>query len=133
MRWRDHFLFCAEVIYKSQAKTGEIKGRYLNATAGTCEEMIKRVVRARELGVPIIMHNYLTASGVIHVWHMLALIEIFGDDFVLQFGGGTLGHPWGNTLGAIANRVALEACVQARNEGHDLACEGNEIIREASK
>ncbi|TYG86316.1 hypothetical protein ES288_A13G124700v1 [Gossypium darwinii] len=60
MRWRDRFLFCAEVIYKSQAKTGEIKGNYLNATAGTCEEMIKRAVCARELGVPIVMHDYLT-------------------------------------------------------------------------
>ncbi len=28
---------------------------------------------------------------------------------VLQFGGGTLGHPWGNAPGATANRVALEA------------------------
>ncbi|KAH7443685.1 hypothetical protein KP509_02G046100 [Ceratopteris richardii] len=36
------------------------------------------------------------ASGGIHVWHMPALTEIFGDDSVLQFGGGTLGHPWGN-------------------------------------
>ncbi|TXG72683.1 hypothetical protein EZV62_001262 [Acer yangbiense] len=35
--------------------------------------------------------------------------------------------------GAVANRVAPEACVQARNEGRDLAHEGNEIIREASK
>ncbi|KAG8472640.1 hypothetical protein CXB51_034581 [Gossypium anomalum] len=43
------------------------------------------------------------------------------------------GHPWGNALGAVANRVALEACVQASNEGRDLAREGNEIIREASK
>jgi ribulose-bisphosphate carboxylase large chain len=34
MRWRDRFLFCAEAIYKSQAETGEIKGHYLNATAG---------------------------------------------------------------------------------------------------
>uniref|UniRef100_K4B911 Ribulose bisphosphate carboxylase large subunit C-terminal domain-containing protein n=1 Tax=Solanum lycopersicum TaxID=4081 RepID=K4B911_SOLLC len=41
------------------AETCEIKGHYLNATAGTCEEMIKRVVFARELGVPIIMHDYL--------------------------------------------------------------------------
>ncbi|CAN1361844.1 Ribulose bisphosphate carboxylase large chain [Linum perenne] len=49
MRWRDRFLFCAEAIYKSQAETGEIKGHYLNATAGTCEEMIKRAVFAREL------------------------------------------------------------------------------------
>ena len=73
------------------------------------------------------------ASGGIHVWHMPALTEIFGDDSVLQFGGGTLGHPWGNAPGAVANRVALEACVQARNEGRNLAREGNEIIREASK
>ena len=73
------------------------------------------------------------ASGGIHVWHMPALTEIFGDDSVLQFGGGTLGHPCGNAPGAVANRVALEACVQARNEGRDLAREGNEIIREAAK
>lgn len=239
MRWRDRFLFCAEAIFKSQAETGEIKGHYLNATAGTCEEMIKRAVFARELGVPIVMHDYLTggftantslahycrdnglllhihramhavidrqknhgihfrvlakalrmsggdhihsgtvvgklegerditlgfvdllrddfveqdrsrgiyftqdwvslpgvlpvASGGIHVWHMPALTEIFGDDSVLQFGGGTLGHPWGNAPGAVANRVALEACVKARNEGRDLAQEGNAIIREACK
>ena len=44
MCWRDHFVFCAEAIYKAQAVTGEIKGHYLNATAGTCEEMIKRAV-----------------------------------------------------------------------------------------
>ncbi len=41
----------------------------------------------------------LVASEGIHVWHMRVLIEIFGDDFVLQFGGGTLGHSWGNALG----------------------------------
>jgi ribulose-bisphosphate carboxylase large chain len=239
MRWRDRFLFCAEAIYKAQAETGEIKGHYLNATAATSEEMLKRAVFARELGVPIVMHDYLTggftantslafycrdnglllhihramhavidrqknhgmhfrvlakalrmsggdhihagtvvgklegeremtlgfvdllrddyiekdrsrgifftqdwvsmpgvipvASGGIHVWHMPALTEIFGDDSVLQFGGGTLGHPWGNAPGAVANRVALEACVQARNEGRDLAREGNEIIRAAAK
>ncbi|KAJ4731817.1 Ribulose bisphosphate carboxylase large chain, partial [Rhynchospora pubera] len=62
MRWRDRFLFCAEAIYKSQAETGEIKGHYLNATAATSEEMIKRAVFARELGVPIIMHDYLTGG-----------------------------------------------------------------------
>ncbi|KAJ0922563.1 Ribulose bisphosphate carboxylase large chain [Helianthus annuus] len=52
------------------------------------------------------------ASAGIHVWHMPALTEIFGDESVLQFGGGTLGHPWGNAPGVVANRVALEACVQ---------------------
>ncbi|GFP81318.1 ribulose-1,5-bisphosphate carboxylase/oxygenase large subunit [Phtheirospermum japonicum] len=67
------------------------------------------------------------ASRGIHVWHMPALTEIFGNDSVLQFGGGTLGHPWGNAPSVVANRVALEACVQARNEGCDLAAEGNEL------
>lgn len=46
MRWRDRFLFVAEAIYKSQAETGEVKGHYLNATAGTCEEMLKRACAA---------------------------------------------------------------------------------------
>ncbi|KAL1807791.1 hypothetical protein ACET3Z_024781 [Daucus carota] len=64
---------------------------------------------------------------------MPAQTEIFGDDSVLPFGGGTLGHPWRNVPGFVANRVALEACVQARNEGRDLARQGNEIICEASK
>ncbi|KAL4188880.1 hypothetical protein AMTRI_Chr08g162690 [Amborella trichopoda] len=73
------------------------------------------------------------ASGGIHIWHMPALTEIFGDDSVLRFDGGTLGHPWGNAPGAIANRVAFEACRQACNEGCDLAREGNEVIREASR
>ncbi|KOM32216.1 hypothetical protein LR48_Vigan01g177200 [Vigna angularis] len=46
------------------------------------------------------------ASGGIHVWHMPALTEIFGDDFVLQFGRGTLGYPWGN---ASCNEIIREA------------------------
>ena len=73
------------------------------------------------------------ASGGIHVWHMPALVEIFGDDSCLQFGGGTLGHPWGAAPGATANRVALEACVQARNEGRDMMREGGDILREAGR
>jgi ribulose-bisphosphate carboxylase large chain len=72
------------------------------------------------------------ASGGIHVHHMPDLVEIFGDDSVLQFGGGTLGHPWGNAAGATANRVALEACVKARNEGRGLIAEGPQILRDAA-
>ena len=73
------------------------------------------------------------ASGGIHVWHMPALVAIFGNDSVLQFGGGTLGHPWGNAAGAAANRVALEACVQARNEGRQLEKEGKDILTKAAQ
>jgi ribulose-bisphosphate carboxylase large chain len=73
------------------------------------------------------------ASGGIHVWHMPELVAIFGDDVVLQFGGGTQGHPWGNAAGATANRVALEAVVQARNEGRDILAEGKEILAAAAR
>jgi ribulose-bisphosphate carboxylase large chain len=73
------------------------------------------------------------ASGGIHVGHMPDLLAIFGDDAVFQFGGGTLGHPWGNAAGATANRVALDAVVQARNEGRDLAAEGHDILAGAAK
>ncbi|XVE86601.1 hypothetical protein DITRI_Ditri18aG0046900 [Diplodiscus trichospermus] len=68
-----------------------------------------------------------------NVWHMPILTEIFGDDYVLQFNGGTFGHPWGNAPSGIANRVVLEVCVHAHNDGQDLASQGNEIIHKASK
>lgn len=35
----------------------EVKGHYLNATAGTCEGMMERAEFAKDLGVPIIMHD----------------------------------------------------------------------------
>ena len=52
---------------------------------------------------------------------------------MLQFGGGTLGHPWGNAAGAAANRVAVEACVKARNEGRHREKESREILTAAAK
>jgi ribulose-bisphosphate carboxylase large chain len=73
------------------------------------------------------------ASGGIHVWHIPALVSIFGDDSVMQFGGGTLGHPWGNAAGAAANRVALEACVEARNQGRQVEREGRDILTTAAR
>ncbi|MBI3979206.1 MAG: ribulose-bisphosphate carboxylase large subunit [Chloroflexi bacterium] len=73
------------------------------------------------------------ASGGIHVWHIPELLHIFGDDVVLQFGGGTQGHPAGNVAGATANRVALEAAVLARNEGRDLVAESQAILVAAAR
>ncbi|MDC0575726.1 form I ribulose bisphosphate carboxylase large subunit [Nitrosomonadaceae bacterium] len=239
MRWRHRFEFVMEAVLKSQSETGERKGHYLNVTAATPEEMYKRAEFAKELGAPIIMHDYLTgglcantglanwcrdngillhihramhavldrnpyhgihfrvltkvlrlsggdhmhsgtvvgklegdrnatlgwidlmresfvpenrergiffdqdwgsmpgvmpvASGGIHVWHIPALVNIFGDDSCLQFGGGTLGHPWGNAAGATANRVALEACTDARNQGRPVEREGKEVLTEAAQ
>src|SRR6266576_1559845 len=47
------------------------------------------------------------ASGGIHAGQMHQLPVLFGDDVVLQLGGGTIGNPAGIQAGAVANRVAL--------------------------
>lgn len=73
------------------------------------------------------------ASGGIHAGQMHQLLSLFGDDVVLQFGGGTIGHPMGIAAGATANRVALEAMVQARNEGRDILNEGPSILKQAAQ
>ena len=238
MRWRDRFLFCMEAVSRAAAKSGEIKGHYMNVTAATMEDMYERADFAKELGSVIIMidltvgytaiqsmsrwarrngvllhlhragHGTFTrqkthgvsfrviakwmrlagvdhvhagtvvgklegdpssvrgfydtlredklppnpalglyfeqdwasmpgtmpvASGGIHAGQMHLLLHHLGEDCVLQFGGGTIGHPDGIAEGATANRVALEALVQARNEGHDTLAEGPEILAKAAR
>ncbi len=73
------------------------------------------------------------ASGGIHAGQMHQLLDYFGEDVVLQFGGGTIGHPMGIAAGATANRVALEAMVFARNAGRDTLAEGEAILAEAAR
>ncbi len=73
------------------------------------------------------------ASGGIHAGQMHQLLDLLGEDVVLQFGGGTIGHPDGIAAGATANRVALETMVLARNEGRDFVNEGPDILVEAAK
>ncbi|KAI3668515.1 hypothetical protein L1987_88480 [Smallanthus sonchifolius] len=62
----------------------------------------------------------------------LGFVDLLRDDFIEKdrSRGIYFTQDW---VSLPANRVALEACVQARNEGRDLATEGNEIIREATK
>jgi ribulose-bisphosphate carboxylase large chain len=73
------------------------------------------------------------ASGGIHAGQMHQLVDLLGEDVVMQFGGGTIGHPMGIAAGATANRVALEAVIQARNEGLDIANDGPEILQKAAR
>ena len=73
------------------------------------------------------------ASGGIHAGQMHQLLHYLGEDVVLQFGGGTIGHPMGIAAGATANRVAVEAMIQARNEGRDYYQEGPDILGKAAR
>src|SRR5207302_410370 len=152
MHWRDRFLYVMDAVNKASAATGEVKGSFLNVTAGTMEDMYERAEFARELGSVVVMIDLVVgwtaiqsmsrwarrndmpvASGGIHAGQMHQLRDLFGDDVVLQFGGGTIGHPAGIQAGAVANRVALEAMVKARNEVRNIRAEGEEILRQAAR
>jgi ribulose-bisphosphate carboxylase large chain len=238
MHWRDRYLYCMEAVKRAEAATGEVKGTYLNISAGDMEQMYERAEFAKSVGSVIVMidlvigytaiqsmskwcrrndmvlhlhraghstytrqkthgvsfrviakwmrlagvdhihagtvvgklegdpfttkgyydicredHNPLqlehglffeqnwastrkvmpVASGGIHAGQMHQLLTLLGEDCVLQFGGGTIGHPDGIAAGAAANRVALEAMIFARNEGRDIMAEGPEILERAAK
>jgi len=238
MRWRERFLYVIEGINKASAKTGAVKGSYMNVTAATMEDMYERAAFAKEIGSIIIMidlvigytaiqsmaywsrkndmvlhlhragHSTYTrqkshginfrvickwmrmagvdhihagtvvgklegdpntvkgfydtlllpylkenrtiglffdmdwaslrkclpvASGGIHCGQMHQLTYLLGEDVVLQFGGGTIGHPDGIQAGATANRVALESMVLAKNEGRDYLKNGPDILKAAAK
>ena len=238
MRWRDRFLYAIEGVNKAAAGSGEVKGHYMNVTAGTMEDMYERAEFAKEIGSVICMidltigytaiqsmakwcrangvilhlhragHGTYTrqkthgvsfrviskwvrlmgvdhvhagtvvgklegdpnstkgfydtlrdnfipenpqngiffdqewasmpgvmpvASGGIHAGQMHQLLHYLGEDVILQFGGGTIGHPMGIRAGATANRVAVEAMIQARNEGKDFFQEGPDILEQGGQ
>ena len=69
----------------------------------------------------------IAAARKVNAQGSKAILDYLGEDVILQFGGGTIGHPMGIAAGAEANRVALEATIKARNEGRDLIKEGPDI------
>jgi ribulose-bisphosphate carboxylase large chain len=238
MRWRERFAYVMEGVNRSAAASGEVKGSYLNITAGTMEHMYERAEFAKLIGSVIIMidlvigytaiqsmaiwsrkndmilhlhragnstyarqknhginfrvickwmrmsgvdhihagtvvgklegdplmvkgfYNVLlqptlevnlpqgiffeqdwaalrkvvpVASGGIHIGQMHQLLHFLGEDCIMQFGGGTIGHPDGIASGATANRVGMECIVVARNEGRNYLKEGPQILRVAAE
>ncbi|MDR0492710.1 MAG: type III ribulose-bisphosphate carboxylase [Nitrososphaerota archaeon] len=55
------------------------------------------------------------ASGGLHPRLVPKLMETFGNDVILQAGGGIHGHPEGTTAGAKAMRQAVEATLELRS------------------
>jgi ribulose-bisphosphate carboxylase large chain len=54
------------------------------------------------------------ASGGLNPLHVPALYRIFGDEVIIQMGGGIHGHPKGTRAGAKAAKDALEATLEGR-------------------
>jgi ribulose-bisphosphate carboxylase large chain len=127
----DH-VHAGTVVGKLEGDPGSIMGYY-----DTCRQNFVPADPARGIyfdqhwaSMPGIMP---VASGGIHAGQMHQLLHYLGEDSLLQFGGGTIGHPMGIAAGATANRVALEAMIKARNEGRDFMAEGEDILRTAAK
>jgi Ribulose 1,5-bisphosphate carboxylase, large subunit len=55
------------------------------------------------------------ASGGLYPRLVPALLEIFGNDVVLQAGGGIHGHPDGTVCGAKAMRQAVDAVLEGKS------------------
>ncbi len=127
----DH-IHAGTVVGKLEGDPNVVKGIY-----ATCREAV--TPRNLEQGVFFdqdwagLRKMMPVASGGIHAGQMHQLLSYLGEDVVLQFGGGTIGHPQGIQAGATANRVALEAMVKARNEGRDIWEEGPEILAGAAR
>ncbi len=78
------------------------------------QEVLENVVACKEKyhGVKPIMP---VASGGLNPLHVPALHKIFGDEVIIQMGGGIHGHPKGTRAGSKAARDAVEAVVKGNN------------------
>jgi len=127
----DH-IHAGTVVGKLEGDPGAVRGYY-----ATCREDFNATNPALGhyfdqdwIHMPGVMP---VASGGIHAGQMHQLLHYLGEDVVLQFGGGTIGHPMGIAAGATANRVAVEAMIKARNEGRDFLREGPDILKAAAR
>ena len=94
----------ARVIGVDQLHVGTVVGKMSETKA----EVLENIAACKsDLGLlkPVLP----VASGGLHPRLVPALIETFGNDFVIQAGGGIHGHPEGTICGAKAMRQAVDA------------------------
>src|SRR6201994_1671838 len=127
----DH-LHAGTVVGKLEGDPNMVKGYYDTLRLDHVPENLENGIFFDQdwASLPAVMP---VASGGIHAGPMPQLLRYLGEDVILQFGGGTIGHPMGIAAGATANRVAVEAIIQARNEGRDYFQEGPDILEKAAK
>jgi ribulose-bisphosphate carboxylase large chain len=95
------------IIGLDQLHVGTIVGKMFETKKEVLENC--KALKEEMFGLKKVMP---VASGGLHPLHIPELLKNFGNDVVLQFGGGCHGHPLGTTAGAKAIRQALEASMQ---------------------
>ena len=99
----------ARVIGVDQLHVGTVVGKM----SETKEEVLQNIDACKmEMGdlKPVLP----VASGGLHPRLVPALLETFGNDVVLQAGGGIHGHPDGTAAGAKAMRQAVDATLKGQ-------------------
>ncbi len=74
---------------------------------------------------------FAVASGGLHPGLIPKLVDIFGKNIIMQFGGGCHGHPDGTRAGSVAIRQALDA--KMKGENLQKYAKGKKEISEALK
>ena len=98
----------ARVIGVDQLHVGTVVGKMSETKVEVVENI--SVCKAELGGLKPVLP---VASGGLHPRLVPALMETFGNDFVIQAGGGIHGHPEGTVAGAIAMRQAVDATLES--------------------
>jgi ribulose-bisphosphate carboxylase large chain len=99
----------ARIIGVDQLHVGTVVGKMSETKAEVLENITACKAEMGDLK-PVLP----VASGGLHPRLVPALMETFGNDFVIQAGGGIHGHPHGTICGAKAIRQAVDATLEGR-------------------
>jgi ribulose-bisphosphate carboxylase large chain len=99
----------ARIIGVDQLHVGTVVGKMSETKREVVENIAacKAVLGGLKPVLPV-------ASGGLHPQLVPALMETFGNDFVIQAGGGIHGHPEGTVAGAKAMRQAVDATLYGK-------------------
>ena len=100
----------ARIIGVDQLHVGTVVGK-MSETREDVSENCKAITSEID-GVKKVMP---VASGGLYPGLVPALMNFFGNDFVIQAGGGIHGHPYGTVSGAKALRHAVDATLQGES------------------
>jgi ribulose-bisphosphate carboxylase large chain len=100
----------ARIIGVDQLHVGTAVGKM----AETAEE-VKENIKALTEPLHGFKKVFPVASGGLYPALVPALMEIFGNNFVIQAGGGIHGHPYGSISGSIAMRQAVDAVMKGNS------------------
>jgi len=100
----------ARIVGVDQLHVGTVVGKMSETKAEVLENI--EACTSKSSGLKPILP---VASGGLHPRLVPKLMEIFGNDVIIQAGGGIHGHPEGTAAGAKAMRQAVEATLELRS------------------